>query len=135
MMKAILSRIHSDKETLGILDVAEDDKVIASCVTLELPWKDNQHDVSCIPIGEYDVEKCVTPEHGEHFRILNVPDRLNCMIHEGNFLKNTLGCILVGKAEAFLDNNDLKDITSSKPTLAMLYKLLPGTFKLKIQWA
>ena len=64
------------------------------CKTLELPWKNNKRDESCIPIGIY---KCIYDPHIDKFLVLDVPDRDNIQIHVGNSLKDTTGCITVGK--------------------------------------
>lgn len=39
--------------TLGTLEIADTPRGVWSCVTIELPWKDNQRSVSCIPEGDY----------------------------------------------------------------------------------
>ena len=66
------------------------------CFTLELPWADNKRQVSCIPKGKY---KCVAhngPKYKGVWRLEAVPDRDDVLIHWGNWMKNTRGCILVG---------------------------------------
>ncbi|HTB53220.1 MAG TPA: DUF5675 family protein [Ferruginibacter sp.] len=67
------------------------------CYTLELPWKDNQEDISSIPTGTYNA--ILRYDHSDHWRIelLDVPNsRTHIQIHVGNKLDNTKGCILVG---------------------------------------
>jgi hypothetical protein len=69
------------------------------CVTLEEPWRENQKDVSCIPIGTYPWFKRLSPKRGyEVIELKDVPDRSNVQIHIGNTLSDTEGCILVGSA-------------------------------------
>ncbi len=48
-------------------------------------WRNNQHDISCIPQGLYNVTRGDTPNHKDVFRILNVPDRDGILIHSGNY--------------------------------------------------
>jgi hypothetical protein len=64
--------------------------------TLEDAWKDNQKYISCIPQGLY---RCV-PHNGKKYkdvwRLENVPNRTAILIHAGNNVNDTLGCILVG---------------------------------------
>lgn len=65
--------------------------------TLELPWKDNAPDISCIPAGTYRLKRRFSAKHGyELFGIEDVPGRTDVELHIGNFLKDTLGCVLLG---------------------------------------
>lgn len=65
--------------------------------TLEEPWRDNQPNVSCIPEGSY---RCIIAWSNRFQRLmprlLDVPGRSGILIHPGNTLKDTSGCILVG---------------------------------------
>ena len=70
------------------------------CDTLELPYKDNQRSISCIPSGEYKVRMRYPRESGTreylHLLIKEVPNRDYILFHRGNTAKDTRGCILVG---------------------------------------
>ena len=66
------------------------------CMALELPWRDNQNDISCIPPGVYPCTLYNSPAHGEVYLLHEVPGRENVEIHPGNLDENTLGCILPG---------------------------------------
>jgi hypothetical protein len=71
--------------------------------TLELPWKDNEKRVSCIPKGVYEVKKRHTEESKykyEHLHILDVENRELILMHVGNYPKNSKGCILLGNTRA-----------------------------------
>jgi hypothetical protein len=95
MITYILLRVSSTyKCTFGVM---KDERNIPFCVTLELPWLDNQHNISCIPSGTYECFRELSPKHGICFELRNVPDRQEIQIHIGNYPKDTLGCILVGK--------------------------------------
>lgn len=64
------------------------------CHTIELPWKDNQPFVSCIPEGRYLLEKRITHERGFHLILKNVPERSWILIHPANdALLELEGCI------------------------------------------
>lgn len=90
-----LIRIEQNEHaTFGLLRDAERNRL---CVTLELPWKDNAHDVSCIPAGTYTAHRRFSPKHHcEVFELDGVPDRANIELHIGNFAHDSLGCILLG---------------------------------------
>lgn len=64
------------------------------CHTLERPWLDNQHDISCIPTGTYSVTYNYSP-HLEKltWELLDVPGRTNIRIHPANLIGELLGCI------------------------------------------
>ena len=64
------------------------------CSSIELPWKNNEHQVSCIPEGRYELKKRYTAERGEHLILVNVPGRQLILIHAANDAKKELqGCI------------------------------------------
>lgn len=65
------------------------------CITLELPWIDNEQNKSCIPLGEYVCRRIVSPKHGDTFMVDNVPGRSSIEFHVGNSPSDTNGCILV----------------------------------------
>jgi hypothetical protein len=81
-----------------------------SCHTLELPWRDNQRSISCIPAGTYEVKIRVSPRYGEIYWVTEVENRTYILIHSGNYAGDTKkgykthvnGCILLGKKMGFL---------------------------------
>lgn len=64
--------------------------------TLELPWLENRRGVSCIPVGEYLMVWGWSPRFRKNFWRIGVPHRQGILIHKGNYLRDTSGCILVG---------------------------------------
>jgi len=67
----------------------------AFCVTLELPWKMNKQNVSCIPTGQYMAVRVPSKKFGEVFLLKDVPGRGGIEIHPGNDIEDTEGCIIV----------------------------------------
>lgn len=90
-----LIRDSADAErTYGTL---QDDDGTVIVQTLERPWADNAHNISCIPAGTYPAFRFDSPHIGyQLFQLANVPDRVGIDIHIGNTPKDTQGCILVG---------------------------------------
>ena len=71
------------------------------CDTLELPYRDNQRSVSCIPTGSYKVRMRYPRESATrdylHLLVQEVKDRSYILFHRGNSAKDSRGCILVGQ--------------------------------------
>jgi len=64
------------------------------CHTIELPWRNNQRRVSCIPEGRYQLKPFSSKKHPHVFEVCEVPNRDAILIHKANFaLKELLGCI------------------------------------------
>lgn len=132
-MKLQIIRLQSDdKQTLGQGYVFDGLEKVYEFKTLELPWKDNQRDISCIRKGTYKVEKRISPTHGWCFHLLNVRSRSHILIHKGCFYKNTLGCILSGKGFIDMNADGYMDVTNTKDTLDLLLDLMPGEFEMNI---
>lgn len=67
--------------------------------TLECPWRENQVFVSCIPDGSYPLVKFDSVEHPGCWVVTPVPGRTGILIHVGNEVKDTQGCILIGQSQ------------------------------------
>ncbi len=123
----ILEReVYTPKSTIGDLyldnnlngKVDRGDKYL--CNTLELPWRNNQRNISSIPAGIYALEERRSTRHKSHYHVKDVPNRDYILVHIGNSPKDTAGCILVGKTNG--DNY----ISESGDTLKKLRKELKG---------
>ena len=109
-LELTLKRLYS-KPSHIIGQLGTSDTYIAD--TLERPWINNQENISCIPDGRYEVQMLFS----EHFQrklphLLNVPNRTNVMIHPGNTVNDSEGCILVGKNSApgiLTNSSDISD--------------------------
>jgi hypothetical protein len=64
------------------------------CSTIELPWKNNQHRISCIPEGRFELTKRYSPKFGHHLLVNEVKGRELILIHPANdAVKELKGCI------------------------------------------
>lgn len=118
-MRGKLLRIEKGEEgVFGVLTL--NGKVV--CVTLERPWLDNQQDISCIPPDIYIAQRHQSPEHGETFKIVNVPNRTDILFHIGNRIKNSKGCILTGSSYGELEG-ERAVLSSSKAFIQFMTKL------------
>lgn len=96
------------------------------CFTLEEPWKDNKKFVSCVPPEVY---RCKHHDmvKKDVWRLLDVPGRTGILIHAGNDLEDTEGCILVGLGVY------AEGVTRSQDALKLLRATLPKRFLLDIK--
>lgn len=61
--------------------------------TLELPWRENEPQVSCFPRGSWECTRVISPRWGETFDIA-VPGRKLLRVHWGSTEDDTLGCLI-----------------------------------------
>lgn len=109
----------SPKGTFGVLMGT----FVPLCVTLELPWNNNAEDTSCIPIGTYLCKRIKSPKFGETFEITGVDRRTYILFHHGNTIKDTNGCILLGRSFDYV----LAAVTESVKTRAFFMKWMDRT--------
>jgi len=76
------------------------DNFSQSVWTLECPWRENQVFVSCVPDGSYPLVAFDSPEHPDCWVLTPVPSRTGVLIHVGNTVDDTQGCILVGQTQS-----------------------------------
>lgn len=125
-----IERVYLPTETLG--SFYSDNVVI--CKTMELPWFNNNRNVSCIPEGTYVcIREAFTEKHPyPHFRIMDVPGRSGILIHKITYVKDLRGCVGVGQAFADLNKDGVPDIVRSTIALQELYDMMPDVFDLTI---
>lgn len=133
--KTMIIRIERIKEddyqTLGKLSI-ESSIGGFNCKTLELPWRNNERRVSRIPSGEYKAVPHQSPKFGDSVWIQDVPNRSEILIHLGNYHRDTLGCILVGRGFYDIDGDGHLDVTASRDTMTELYNLVKDEKELTV---
>ena len=164
LLRMRVTRIMDDgTQTLGIMDILEEDEqtVMFSLATSELPWLGNQNEISCIPTDNYLVKSHVSGKHGRCFWLVgnekgdydfnrlkgNGYTRAAVLIHM--FPKApgwALGCIgpgltfnnkdnqkgrQKGTGQFYLDPSKAQSTQAMNKLLSTLYKT--GSFKLEIK--
>lgn len=67
---------------------------------LERPWLNNRNNVSCIPAGLYKASFLAASGSGKYkniYHLQDVPGRGGILIHNGNLVKHSRGCLIIGK--------------------------------------
>lgn len=112
---------HITRGTVSALLVDD----IVCCNTLELPWKHNNVDISCIPMGEYEIFLRKDSSRGYNlYEIKSVDGRTNIQIHVGNYLSQIKGCMLTGKVPELKDGKYW--IPSSQDMYNKFMKMMNG---------
>lgn len=133
-MRLLLERFSdSGTQTIGRFFVLDsEDFSQFDCPSLELPWKDNQRNVSCIPIGTYQMIKHDSPKFGKCFWLQHVEERSEILIHGANFYTDLRGCMAPGLTLSDLNRDKHIDLVNSKKALTKLLKLLPSRTTIEI---
>lgn len=106
-----------------------------SCFSIELPWRDNQPNYSCLPPGDdYFLKWCYSPRFKKMMYLIveNIPTRSGFRIHSGNVAGDTkkglrshsLGCPLLGANRGVLWNQDA--VLVSRPTVRKFEGIMGG---------
>jgi|SRR5579863_333349 len=86
--------------------------------SIELPWKENHAQVSCIPEGRYGLTKRFNNKFRWHLHVMNVLQRTGILIHPANdALQELKGCIapvsfLTGVGKGLRSRLALESLTS-----------------------
>jgi hypothetical protein len=122
-------------DTIGRMHI---DGVLTTLWTLELPYG-NGLPGSCIPDGSYPVVLAPSPKfqasadpwvrrYADRMpHILQIPNRTDILIHWGNSVDNTNGCVLVG-----LTHPTEEFIGSSRQAFELLWRALDGQQNISI---
>lgn len=138
MEEVLVKRVYLPSETLSSIYY----KGEMLCKGMELPYRNNQRSISCIPEGEYLVTKeppipSNDPQGRKqrdywHFRFHDVPKRSGVLIHKITYVKDLQGCIGVGLDFKDWNKDGVLDMADSTKALEKLVKTLPDKFTLKI---
>lgn len=89
-MDFLIKRSYFEKGTNGTLFINGN----FICFTIELPWRNNQRNISCITEGTYEVVPRFSNQFKNHLHVLDVSGRSLILIHPANnALKELRGCL------------------------------------------
>ena len=113
-MELVITRVYFPNGTNGVLSCNGE----PVCNTIELPWKENQRQISCIPEGKYELRRRYTPRFGRHFELRHVVGRSNILIHAFNdAVAESKGCIapvsrIIGEGKGVFSRISLARLTT-----------------------
>lgn len=91
-MDLYLHRSYYAGGTNGVLTVNADP--VPLCFTIELPWRENRKNKSCIPAGTYQLKLRYSPKFKWHLHVQHVPGRTLILFHPANHaILELQGCI------------------------------------------
>lgn len=99
------------------------------CYTLELPYRNNEPEISAIPEAVYQCGLRPSAKFGNWtggmiYHLQPVQGRTDILIHAGNSVADTHGCILIG--DSWRDDNGKTVVTNSRKTLMALHEFTKG---------
>lgn len=110
------------------------------CATVERPWCNNQPNISCIPEGDYQLQRYTSPSKGDCLS-LDAPElgvtlhgpslRTACLVHAANRAEELEGCIAPG-TEFGVVNGQWAVINSRKALTMLMAHVGTATHTLRI---
>lgn len=101
--------------------------------TIERPWKNNTRNESCIPAGEYQTTFLPRSASGKYRRVYHlqsVPGRTGILIHNGNLVDHSRGCLIIGLRRGSLAGKPA--VINSRTALNQLFQVM-GTEPFQLQ--
>lgn len=136
-MKEVLivrAKEYKDKETIGFAFVFENGKKLFEMALLELPFRNNKRNVSCVPVGEYHL----VLEYSPKFQMMlweakGIPGRSECKFHAANYVHQLNGCFAPGAYHTDLNGDGLPDVSGSYQTLMKFHDVMGRDVKAKLK--
>jgi hypothetical protein len=126
-MRIIIRRFLKDKyHTLGNLYLFNEGRIELTLKTLELAWRDNRRNISCIPEGDYKAIPHIRPNGDWSLWLQDVPNRSAILIHAGNYISDISGCVLPGIMHVDINKDGLKDVKHSGVAMEALQLYTKG---------
>jgi hypothetical protein len=134
-LQVIINRFKvTDDYSLGhcYIKYSNGNSVYVGC-SLERGWRNNQSNVSCVPVGTYPLKY----EHSPRFRkflweLYSVPGRSECKFHAANYWRQLNGCIALGNKHIDIDGDGDPDVTSSRDVMKKFHGLLEGATEVEV---
>jgi len=116
---------ESGKKTLSECGIWKNNKFVFYFKGLELPWRNNEVEVSRIPSGTFQAIAAKRPNGKFSIRFLDVVGRTWILIHIANYLRDIRGCIAPGLRFEDIDGDGVMDVADSLRVMRELEKQFP----------
>lgn len=109
----VVSRILSNENlTLSECYIRDKDTgiILFDFYGIELPWKNNERMISCIPANKYYAVAIKRWSNGKYaLWVQDVPDRSEILVHQANYPTDVLGCL--GPGRGILRRNSIHPLS------------------------
>ena len=125
IIKVIRDKARStSRVTVRTIKVYGCDELKFECAGIELPWKHNRKQVSCITAGVYVADFTWSPTFKEWlWELMGVPNRKYIRLHVANYTRELRGCIAPGMSHADIDGDGIIDVKSSRKALTAIHAI------------
>lgn len=117
---------YADTQTVGVMDVYEDDVFVFAVAILEQEWNNNAIGNSCIPLGNYTVDSWDSEKHPNSFIVRGTEPRTAILFHTGNYNWHSKGCLLPGLYHKDINKDGYIDVAQSGAAMKKLNALCRG---------
>lgn len=104
--------MHKRETVILIRDEIKNNVIRGTLITpngifqiLERPWLNNKRNISCIPAGEYTahfLKRSASGKYKNVYHVRGVEGRSGILIHNGNIVAHSKGCLIIGKRRGVL---------------------------------
>lgn len=122
--------------TLSQFELTTDDGTLTGYM-VELPWRENRTNESCIPPGRYRATVYNAPSYdGLTLWVREVPGRTAILVHVGNSMADLDGCLAPGDEEGFWEERGELAVWNSADTMKAIIDLVrdAGEVDVNIQY-
>ena len=136
-MRIIQYRKYREAQTESLVIVLVELRIVHRLFLLELPWRNNIQNESCIPEGNYILKKRKAHEGGsrinhDHFEVMDVINRAGIKWHIANYKHELRGCGAPGMRLGDINQDGLADALQSRTAMSLLWSLLDDENELTI---
>lgn len=130
----LIRNVSEEYQELGNFFVFDGDgRKLFECKSLELAWRDNQRNISCIPAGSYDIVFEWSSKYSMYlWEMKDVPGRTETKIHAANYFRQLQGCIALGDMHIDMDGDTYRDVRNSVKTILKFHTAMEPVQSSKI---